>query len=99
VDDLIEGMVALMNTGPEVTGPINIGNPREFTILNLAETVKSMINSDSKIITKELPSDDPLQRRPNIQKAKEILGWQPSVDLEQGLQQTIEYFRNLIDNG
>ncbi|MEM7357718.1 MAG: UDP-glucuronic acid decarboxylase family protein [Pseudomonadota bacterium] len=96
VDDLVRGMLALMNTGPEISGPINIGNPNEFTILQLAETVKQMTESASEIIMKPLPSDDPRQRQPNIDKAREILDWQPTVELEQGLQKTIEYFRQLL---
>ncbi|MFT6006326.1 MAG: UDP-glucuronate decarboxylase [Pseudoalteromonas tetraodonis] len=92
VDDLIRGMIGLMNTGPEVTGPMNIGNPNEFTILQLAETVKGMTNSSSGIVLKPLPSDDPKQRQPNITMAQEILGWTPTIELEQGLAKTIEYF-------
>ena len=95
VDDLIEGMIRLMNTDPQVTGPVNIGNPNEFTILQLAETVKNMTGSSSKIIFKPLPSDDPQQRQPNIDLARELLDWQPTVDLEQGLAKTIDYFTRL----
>jgi UDP-glucuronate decarboxylase len=96
VDDLVDGMIALMNTGPEVSGPINIGNPNEFTILQLAETVKRLTNSGSEIIAKPLPSDDPKQRKPDISLAKATLGWQPKVELEEGLQNTIKYFENLF---
>ena len=95
VDDLITGMIALMNTGPEITGPINIGNPNEFTILQLAEMVKKLTESDSEIILKSLPSDDPRQRRPDISVATAQLGWSPKTQLEQGLIKTIEYFRGL----
>ena len=96
VDDLVDGMIALMNTGPDVSGPMNIGNPNEFTILQLAETVKRLTNSDSEIIAKPLPSDDPKQRQPNISLAKATLGWQPAVQLEEGLQNTIRYFEQLF---
>jgi len=96
VDDLIRGMVALMNSNDDVTGPINIGNPNEFTILQLAEAVKSMIDSSSTIVMKELPSDDPKQRKPNIDLAKSALNWQPSIELEQGLVKTIDYFRSMV---
>ena len=96
VDDLVDGMIAFMNTGPDVSGPINIGNPNEFTILQLAETVKRLTRSDSEIIAKPLPSDDPKQRQPDISLAKATLGWQPAVQLEEGLQNTINYFENLF---
>lgn len=96
VDDLMRGMILLMNSDDEVTGPVNIGNPNEFTILQLAETVKAMLNSSSEIILKELPSDDPKQRRPNIDLAKSALGWQPTIELEEGLVKTIEYFRKVV---
>jgi UDP-glucuronate decarboxylase len=96
VDDLVRGMVLLMNSGDEITGPVNIGNPNEFTILQLAETVKTMLNSSSEIILQELPSDDPKQRRPNIDLAKSALGWQPTIELEEGLVKTIEYFRKVV---
>ncbi len=96
VDDLIEGMIRLMHSAQEVTGPINIGNPVEFTILELANEVKAMVGSESKIVTKPLPSDDPKQRRPDIELAKSILGWQPTVSLKEGLQPTIDYFRSIV---
>ncbi len=96
VEDLIEGMIRLMHSAPEVTGPINIGNPVEFTILELANEVKSMVGSESKIVAKPLPSDDPKQRRPDIELAKSILGWQPTVSLKEGLQPTIDYFRSIV---
>ena len=94
VDDLLEGMIRLMNTGDNITGPINVGNPGEFTILQLAEMVIKLTNSKSKIIYKPLPADDPMQRQPDITKAREILGWEPKVHLEEGLKRTIEYFKN-----
>lgn len=96
VDDLLDGMIRMMNTGEEITGPINVGNPGEFTILQLAEMVIRMTGSKSKIIYNPLPSDDPMQRKPDITKAKEILGWQPTIALEEGLKHTIEYFKNTI---
>lgn len=95
VDDLIEGMIRLMDTDSHVTGPVNIGNPNEFTILQLAETVKNMTGSSSEIIFKPLPSDDPQQRQPNIDLAGKLLDWQPTIELEQGLEKTIDYFKRL----
>jgi UDP-glucuronate decarboxylase len=83
----------MMDTGDEITGPINVGNPGEFTILQLAELVIKMTGSKSGIVYRELPSDDPLQRKPDITKAREILGWKPSITLEEGLKPTIDYFR------
>lgn len=93
VDDLIEGMIRLMDTGPEVTGPINVGNPNEFTIRELAIKVIELTGSKSEIIQLPLPDDDPKQRQPNIGLAKKLLGWQPTVPLEDGLGRTIDYFR------
>ena len=95
-DDLIDGMVRLMNSGDDVTGPINIGNPGEFTILELAQKVIELTNSKSKIIYMPLPQDDPMQRKPVIELAKEKLGWEPKVQLEDGLKKTIEYFDSLL---
>lgn len=92
-DDLIRGFLALMDTGPEVTGPINIGNPNEFTIRQLAEKVLEKIGGSSKLIEKPLPQDDPMQRKPDIAKAKKDLSWQPDVELDEGLDRTIAYFR------
>ena len=96
VDDLIEGFLRLMNTGPEVTGPVNIGNPGEFTIKELAEKVISMTGSKSKLTFLDLPSDDPKQRRPDIAKARELLDWQPTIQLEEGLAKTIAYFEQRL---
>ena len=93
VDDLIDGMVRLMETPDEFTGPINIGNPREFTIRQLAEHVLRLTQSKSRLVFKDLPVDDPRQRQPDIALAKEILGWSPSVELAEGLERTIRYFR------
>ena len=96
VDDLIRGLMALMETGPETTGPINIGNPNEFTVRELAEKVIALIGSSSQIVQEPLPQDDPKQRQPDITKAKEVLGWQPSIELEQGLVKTVDYFRRFV---
>jgi len=95
-DDLIEGFVRLMNSGDDVTGPINLGNPGEFTMVQLAETVLRLTASKSKLIFMPLPADDPRQRQPNIDKARDVLGWAPTVPLEQGLERTIAYFRKKI---
>jgi UDP-glucuronate decarboxylase len=95
VDDLIAGMIALMESGPEVTGPINIGNPNEFTILELAEKVIAMTGSRSELVQHPLPTDDPRQRQPDISRAKEVLGWEPKVPLDEGLARTVEYFRQM----
>lgn len=97
VDDLLEGMVLLMETPSDVTGPINIGNPNEFTILQLAKKIIEITNSTSQIIFKPLPQDDPLQRKPDITLAKEKLNWNPSIQLEEGLIKTIEYFKKKIN--
>lgn len=96
VDDLIEGMLRMMATGPETTGPINIGNPHEFTIRELAETVINLIGSTSRIVSRPIPSDDPRQRRPDIALARDTLGWTPTIELEVGLKKTIAYFDALL---
>ena len=96
VDDLIDGFVRLMDTPPTVTGPVNLGNPGEFTILELAEKVIDLVGSRSQIVFRPLPEDDPRQRRPEIAYAKEAFGWSPSVDLEHGLRRTIPYFDRLL---
>ncbi len=95
IDDLIEGMVWMMDTEDDFTGPINIGNPNEFPVLELAERVIRMTGSTSKIVFKPLPTDDPKQRQPDIKLAKEKLGWQPTVELEDGLKRMIEYLKNV----
>ena len=95
VDDLVEGFLLLMNSPQEVTGPMNLGNSRETTILEIAERVLKLTNSNSQIEFRELPLDDPKRRKPDIEFAKKQLGWQPKVDLDFGLMQTIEYFANL----
>jgi len=96
VDDLIKGLSALFDSPKDVIGPVNVGNPKEFTILQLAEIVKRLTNSNSEIVSKPLPQDDPKQRKPDITKAKEVLGWSPEVALEDGLIKTIEYLRTQI---
>ena len=97
VDDLIDGMMRLMATPDDVTGPINIGNPGEFTIRQLAEKVNAMIGNAMPLHFHDLPVNDPMQRRPDIRKAQDLLGWEPHIDLDQGLSRTIAYFRNLIE--
>jgi UDP-glucuronate decarboxylase len=99
VDDLIEGFIRLMDTPADVTGPINIGNPNEFTIRQLAEQVIDLTGAKSKIVTRPLPSDDPRQRQPNIEKARDVLKWEPKVQLREGLSRTIAYFEELLREG
>lgn len=96
VDDLVDGMVRLMNTKHDVTGPINVGNPGEFTMLELANAVLDLTGSSSKIEHRPLPQDDPKQRQPNIDLARRELGWEPTIALRQGLEQTIGYFRSVL---
>ena len=96
VDDLIEGMIKFMNLSADVTGPMNLGNPTEFTILELAEKIISLTNSKSRIILKPLPQDDPKQRKPDISLASNLIGWNPPTDIDTGLSKTIAYFHNLL---
>jgi len=96
VEDLIKGILLLMKSPPEFTGPMNLGNPHEFTILELAELVLDITGSQSQLVFKPLPSDDPTQRCPDIRLAKEQLGWEPKVQLEEGLKKTISYFDLLL---
>ena len=96
VDDLIDGFLALMDTGDEITGPINLGNPNEFTIVELAEKIMAITNSKSKLTMRPLPSDDPLQRRPDISEAKLRLNWEPKIQLEEGLRKAIQYFERML---
>jgi UDP-glucuronate decarboxylase len=96
VDDLIDGMVRLMNSPADFTGPVNIGNPGEFSMLELAEKVLTLTGSRSKLVFEPLPQDDPKQRQPDISLAKQALDWQPKVSLEDGLKETIRYFRDLL---
>lgn len=97
VDDLINGLVMMMENKSDFTGPVNLGNPKEFTIKRLAEKILALISgSASKLVYKDLPQDDPRQRQPDISLAKEKLGWEPKVELEEGLRKTIEYFRKIV---
>ena len=98
VDDLIDGLIQLMATGESVTGPINIGNPVEFSILQLATMVVDMTGSRSRIVHRPLPQNDPRQRRPDISRAHELLSWQPCTPLKQGLIRTIAYFEKLFSD-
>ena len=97
VSDLVEGLVRLMSTDPEVTGPVNLGNPEEFTILQLAEHVIEMIGSKSKIVHEALPPDDPIRRKPDISLANEVLDWSPTIQLKEGLKNTVDYFRKVVE--
>jgi UDP-glucuronate decarboxylase len=97
VDDLVEGMLKMMETEKDFTGPINIGNPGEFTMLELAEKVVSLVGSKSKLVYAPLPQDDPRQRKPNIDLARSKLDWSPKVNLEDGLKETIAYFRRALE--
>ena len=97
IDDLLEGMIRMMNTPDEITGPINLGNPSEYTILEMANKIIELTGSKSKIIFNPLPQDDPVQRKPDITRAKKILdGWEPLLPLEEGLIKTIDYFKNTL---
>ena len=95
-DDLVEGFIRLMNSDESITGPINLGNPGEFTMLELADNILKLTNSSSELIYEPLPEDDPKQRRPDISLAKEQLNWSPKIDLNEGLKKTISYFENLL---
>ncbi len=99
VSDLIDGIVRLMHTSGSITGPINLGNPVEFSMLDLAQEVLKQTKSNSKLVFKPLPSDDPKQRKPDIALAHKLLDWRPQVDLATGLQATVAYFRDLINRG
>jgi UDP-glucuronate decarboxylase len=96
VDDLVRGMMKMMGTEDSVTGPINLGNPGEFSMRELAQIVLEMTNSKSKLVEKPLPADDPQQRCPDISKARDLLGWKPEIELRQGLSKTIAYFDELL---
>ena len=97
VDDLIEGMVRLMNSRDGFTGPVNIGNPGEFTIKQLAELVIELTGSKSQLVYRDLPADDPTQRKPDITLAKKELDWEPNIPLQEGLVETIAYFRRVLE--
>jgi UDP-glucuronate decarboxylase len=96
VDEMVDGLIRLMGTPDEVTGPINLGNPREITIIELANLVIKMTRSRSKIVFEPLPENDPIRRQPDISKAKKLLGWEPKISLEEGLEKTISYFKDLM---
>ncbi|BBE72151.1 UDP-glucuronic acid decarboxylase family protein [Oharaeibacter diazotrophicus] len=96
VDDLVEGMLAMMDTGAAVTGPVNLGNPGEFTMRELAELVKELTGSRSELVHRPLPQDDPRQRKPDISQAKAVLDWEPKVPLRDGLERTIAYFKSIL---
>jgi len=96
VDEIIDALIQLMNSSDDFTGPVNIGNPIEFTIKELAEKIIDLVNSKSEITYKDLPSDDPIQRQPDISLAKDKLGWSPAIQLEEGLNKTIPYFADLL---
>jgi UDP-glucuronate decarboxylase len=97
VDDLIEGFIRLMNTDLGFTGPVNLGNPGEFTMLELAEKILQIVGGPSKLVFQPLPSDDPKQRKPDIGLARSQLGWEPQVQLDEGLNKTAAYFRKLLN--
>ncbi len=99
VDDLVEGLIQMMNNQEDFTGPVNIGNPNEFTILELARKVLELTGSSSQIVHRELPQDDPKQRQPDITVARKKLGWKPKVNLDEGLAKTIPYFKGLVEAG
>jgi UDP-glucuronate decarboxylase len=96
VDDMVDGLIRLMNSPQRVTGPINLGNPVEFTMLELAKRVLALVGNDCPIEHRPLPSDDPARRKPDIGRARELLGWRPTVPLEEGLGRTVEYFRHVL---
>lgn len=98
VDDLIDGFISLMNSDEEITGPVNLGNPREFTMIELAEEIIELTNSKSELVFQSLPDDDPKQRKPDISLATKSLGWSPDIDLRQGLIKTIEEFQTRINS-
>jgi len=97
VDDLVDAMVRLMDTQHELTGPVNVGNPHEFTMLELAQAVIELTGAGSELVFKELPFDDPKQRQPDISLARKELGWEPTVQLTEGLTRTIDYFRSTLE--
>ena len=98
VDDMVEGLIRLMNSAPEITGPINLGNPDEFSMLELAEVVLDLTGSKSNLEYRDLPVDDPVRRRPDISRAKQELGWEPTVPLREGLARSIAYFDNFLSD-
>ena len=99
VDDMIEAFLSLMSTPEDITGPMNLGNPEEFSILTLAEKIIKLTGSTSSIVFQPLPEDDPVQRRPEITYAKQSIGWNPHTNLDDGLNKTIAFFRDLLNKG
>lgn len=97
VDDLVSGLIALMDSPPDVTGPINLGNPGEFTMLELAAKVLDLVGGESTLVHERLPTDDPVRRKPDIEQAQRVLGWSPTISLDEGLKPTVEYFRGLVE--
>jgi UDP-glucuronate decarboxylase len=97
IDDMVDGLVSLMNSPREVTGPINLGNPGEFTMIELAKQVMALTDSDCELQHLPLPADDPVRRQPDISRAREALGWEPAVPLSEGLAQTVDYFRGMLN--
>jgi UDP-glucuronate decarboxylase len=96
VDDLIEGLLNLMNTDSKTTGPLNLGNPHELTIIQLAKLIIELTNSSSQIVQKNLPQDDPQKRKPDTSLAMKTIGWEPKVDIQVGLEKTIKYFMSIV---
>jgi UDP-glucuronate decarboxylase len=99
VDDLIEAMIRVMATPDDFTGPVNIGNPKEFTILELAQEVLRLTGSRSKVVFRPLPTDDPKQRQPDITLAKKTIDWSPTIELDRGLEKTVSYFKSQLQIG
>jgi len=97
IDDMVDGLISLMNSPREVTGPINLGNPGEFTMIELAKQVMALTDSDCELQHLPLPADDPVRRKPDIRRAQEVLGWEPAVPLSEGLARTVDYFRGVLN--
>lgn len=97
IDDMVDGLISLMNSPREVTGPVNLGNPGEFTMIELAKQVIALTDSDCELRHLPLPADDPVRRRPDISRAREVLGWEPAVPLSEGLARTVDYFRGVLN--
>lgn len=98
IDDMVDGLISLMNSPREVTGPVNLGNPGEFTMIELAKQVIALTDSDCELQHLPLPADDPVRRRPDISRAREVLGWEPAVPLGEGLARTVDYFRGVLNS-
>ena len=98
IDDMVDGLISLMNSPREVTGPVNLGNPGEFTMIELAKQVIALTDSDCELQHLPLPADDPVRRRPDISRAREVLGWEPAVPISEGLARTVDYFRGVLNS-